>query len=252
MLILTSGSFPHYGLERFFQFAKAGGFDGVEIVVNQNFDTHNQEYLKKLETEYELPIKAFSLPDKNAERYLEKFEKVVKHFPGVHLNLASPELFSHKYKTWIDKRIPRIAKAENLYFNRRNSEFKLLLGFIPLRAENSIFALRQAGYISLDLSALHSSNLDIIRSIRQSGSKLRHVYLSNVDRGQLYASLKNGVLPLESFLTKLKQQNYKGVFTLRLSPKAISEGNEERMNETLKLNREFFDKYYTNAKELGE
>lgn len=252
MLLLSSGSFPHYGLERFFQFAQEGGFDGVEIIVNQNYDSHNAQYLTKLSEEYEMPIKAFSLPDKNTEKYLEHFQKVIIHFPGVHLNLASPELFSYAYKKWLEKRIPRLAREHSLFFNRKNSEFKLLLGFIPLRSENSIFALRQAGYISLDVSALHSSNLDIIRAIRQTGSKLRHVYLSNVDRGILYSNLNNGVLPLESFLTKLKQQHYKGLFTLQLSPKAAKEGNEDKMKEVLKDARTFFDKYYTKAKELGE
>ncbi len=247
MILLSSGSFPHYGLERFFQFAQKAKFDGVEIVVNQNFDTHDAHYLKKLESEYGISVKAFSLPDKNAEKYLEDFEKVITHFEGAHINMASPELFSHKYKTWIEKRIKRLARAHNLLFNRRNSEFKLLLGFIPLRSENSLFSLRQAGYVSLDLSALHSSNLDIIRAIRQVEPKLRHVYLSNVDRGMLYSSLKNGVLPLESFLTKLKQQNFGGVFTLKLSPKALREGNEEKMNAVLKDCREFYEQYFVKA-----
>lgn len=46
MLLLSSQSFPRYGLERFFDFAKKAGYKGVEISVNANYDTQNVEYLK--------------------------------------------------------------------------------------------------------------------------------------------------------------------------------------------------------------
>lgn len=244
MILLTSASFPHYGLERFFQFAQKAGAHGVEILVNQNYDTQNPEYIQKLVEEYNLPVRALSLPDKGAEKHLKAFQRVAEAFPKVHVNLASAELFSSSYKSWITKTMPRAAKHHKFTLNRRNSEFKLLLGFIPLRSENSLYALKQAGTVSLDTSALASSNQDIIRAIKVLGKRLSHVYLSNVDRGKPYSAPMSGILPLESFLTKLAQNDFAGDITLKLSPQAIREGDEERMLEVLTRSKAFIEKYF--------
>lgn len=245
MLLLSSASFPRYGLERFFAFAQKAGYNGVEIVIGTNFDTQDPAYLQKLSDEYAMPIRAFSLPDRGAEKFTKAFQETVKHFPGASINLSSPEIFSHGYKNWVTKTAPKLAKKYQLNFNLRNSEFKLLLGFIPLRSENSLYSLRSAGNVSLDLSALWSSNQEIMRAIGFLGSKLKHVYLSNVQRGRPYGPIDGGVLPLESFLTKLAQMKYNHDMTLRLTPRQLHEGDEERMLEVLGRCRSFYDKYFT-------
>ncbi len=245
MLLLSSASFPRYGLERFFAFAKEIGFEGVEITINRNFDTQNPDYLWKLSEEYDMPIRSFSLPDTAPEGVLEAFQKTVKEFPGAHLNLSSPELFGYKYKAWLKEIAPKLAKKYHLKLNRRNAEVKTLLGFIPLRTENSLFSLKSAGAVSLDLAALGTSGQEIMRSIGYVGGKLRHVYLSNVHKGRPYAPLDMGSLPLESALTKLAQNQFEGDFTLKIHPKMLQEGKEERMREVLQQSKKFYDVYFT-------
>lgn len=245
MLLLHSQSFPHYGLERFFEFAQKVGFDGVEISVNENFDTQNAEYLKKLEKRYNMPIRAFSLPHKKEENFIEAFENVVKEFPKAHLNLASPQSFSFKYKRWIENMVPKLCKKYDLKLNRRNAPFQLIFGMIPERTENSLFSLREKGSVCLDLSALWASKQEIMRSIGFLNEKMRFVYLSNVNRNVPYAPLPVGVLPLESFLTKLAQNRYQGHFSLKINPRELHEGDDEKVIEVLKESKEFFDEYYT-------
>ncbi|MCF7812010.1 sugar phosphate isomerase/epimerase [Candidatus Gracilibacteria bacterium] len=249
MLLLHSQSFPHYGLERFFEFARKAGFDGVEIGVNENFDTQNAAYLKKLEKRYEMPIKAFSLPHKQEEDLIEGFQEVVKEFPKVHLNLNSPQSFAFKYKRWMENIAPKLCKKYDLKLNRRNAPFQLMFGMIPQRTENSLFSLRQKGFVCLDLSALWASKEEIMRSINFLGDKMRFVYLSNVHRNTPYSTLSNGILPLESFLTKLAKNRYQGNFTLKLSSKALHEGEDEKVLETLIDSRKFFEEYFKNVKD---
>lgn len=244
MLLLASQSFPHYGLERFFEFAKKAEFDGVEITVNQNYDTQDPVYLKKLSEEYNMPIRAFSLPLKNPDKYLKSFQDVVKHFPDTYLNLESPELFSYKYKHWVKNILPKLCKKYDLHFNRQNSEFKLLLGIIPTRVENSLYALKEAGHVSLDLSALWSSKEDVMRAIKFLGNRLRHVYLSNVHNGKGYAPLQKGMLPVESFLSKLAKNKYQYDFTLKIAPNQLKEGDEEAMMEILEDSLKVYKKYF--------
>ncbi|MCF7917978.1 sugar phosphate isomerase/epimerase [Candidatus Gracilibacteria bacterium] len=249
MIFLHSQSFPHYGLERFFEFAQKAGFDGVEITVNENYDTQNAEYLKKLEKRYNIPIKAFSLPHKKEENFVDAFQDVVKEFPKAHLNLASPQSFSFKYKRWMDGIVPKLCKKYDLKLNRRNAPFQLMFGMIPERTDNSLFSLREKGYVCLDLSALWASKEEIMRSIGFLGDKLRFVYLSNVNRNTPYSPLPTGVLPLESFLTKLAKNRYQGHFTLKVSPQELHEGDDTKLLETLIESRKFYEEYFVNIQE---
>lgn len=244
MLYLTSASFPHYGLERFFRFASELGFDGVEIKVCENFDTQNPAYLKELSERFSLPIKIFSLPNHNPAAYTEAFERVVRDFPQTTINLAPPETWASGYKNWTQSMVPRIVQQNRLQLNRRNVPFKMTLGFIPSHTEGSLHALRESGDVSLDICALWKMQEDIIRATNMLGQKLKHVYLGNVYQGQMYTPLTHGLLPVESLLTKLARENYKADFTLKISPAALHEGNDDKLKQTLQESKEFFEKYF--------
>jgi sugar phosphate isomerase/epimerase len=244
MLFITSQSFPHYGLARFFKFAKDLGVDGVEIVINSNFDTQDPDYLKKLSEEYKMPIKSFSLPTKGADRFIDAFEKVVSKFEGVTINLASPEILSFAYKKWMENSVPQLCKRFRLNLNRVTMPTETILGIIPARNESSLHMLRQKGSVAADLSALWRSTEDVMRVPDFLREKMRVVYLSNVRNGSMYASLPIGILPVESFLTKLSRDNFRGDFIIKLSPKNIHEGDWERMMEIMKESKEFFEKYF--------
>jgi sugar phosphate isomerase/epimerase len=245
MLLLGSQSFPHYGLERFFRFAAEIGFEGVEIMVGSNFDTQNPTYLKELEERFKMPIRAFSLPNEDADQYLVAFEKVVAGFGGKTINLAPPDVFSFKYKRWIENAVPRFSKRHRLTFNRRNVPSKPYLGLIPSRSQSSLQALRNAGDVCLDLPACRSNGDDIMQAAGILAEKLQHVNLGNVHHGIMYAPLTLGDLPVESFLTKLSREGYRGDFTLKLNPKSMHAGDDEQMTKVLKESYDFFFKYFT-------
>ena len=244
MLLLGSQSFPNYGLNRFFEFAKKLNFSGVEITITNNFDTQNFEYLKMLEKESGIKICAFSLPSTNAENLLPAFAKVVSEFPGRTINLASPEVFSFDYKKFIDKEIPKLCRNYRLSFHRTNSPFKTMFGILPTRSQSSLHTLREAGTVCLDLSALWRSHADIMRATDFLADKMQHVYLSNVRRNKMYMPLRDGILPVESLLTKLARENFRGDFTLKIAPENMDAGNDKKMLDNLKDAKEVFEKYF--------
>ncbi len=245
MILLSSQSFPHYGLERFFHFAKTAGFDGVEISVNENFDTQNPAYLKSLSERFGLPIRAFSMPYKKEDEFYEAFQATVKEFPRTSLNLAPAQNFSFGYKKWMDSIVPKLCQKYDLQLNRRNVPTEMILGLLPSRADGSLFALREKGYVCLDLAALWMSKDEPMRTIDFLKDNLKHIYLSNVHKNIPYSPLSAGVLPLESFLKKLAEIHFHGDFTLLLSPKQISEGQDERMLQILQEAHDFFENYFT-------
>ncbi len=244
MLILASQSFPRYGLERFFQFAKELGFKAVEIGISSNFDTQNPKYLHELEDRFGIKISIISLPASGAEELIGAFEKVVAEFTGITVNVYSPEVFSSQYKAWMQKSLPQLCQRYRLRMNRVTAPFKTVLGIMPTRTEGSMHSLREAGDVSVDLIALWKSSEDIMRAPGFLREKMKHIYLSNAQGGQGYTPLAHGVLPVESFLTKLAREGYSGDFTLKISPSNLHEGNDERMKEVIKDSKEFFEKYF--------
>lgn len=244
MLFITSQSFPHYGLERFFRIAKDLNVDGVEILINYNLDTQDPVYLKELEERFGVSIKSFALPSSRPDKYVNAFEKVVSEFPGATINLASPEIFSFNYKKWMEKTVPQICKRFRLQLNRVTSPSETIMGIIPSRNESSLHMLRDKGTVSVDLSALWKNTEDIMRVPDFLREKMKVVYLSNVHAGVMYSSLPLGILPVESFLTKLARDNFRGDFVLKISPKHLHEGDLEKMMEILEESKSFFQKYF--------
>ncbi len=249
MLLLSTSSLPHYGLERVFEFAKEAGFDGIEICITpENYDTQNHEYLKRLVDRVGIEIKAFSLADKaEDEAAMEAFHYTVREFTETTIVLNPPKALNFKYKNWLNDLVPRLAQKYNLTFCRRNTPSKNILGLLPERSDSSIYALKEQGDVCLDLTALAQSNEEIMKAISFLGSNMRHVYLSNVRRGLPYALPQNGVLPVESFLTKLAQVKYKGHFSLKVDSKQLMEGDDDKLRARLKDCKEFYDKYFLNA-----
>lgn len=244
MLLLASQSFPRYGLERFFQFAKDLGFQAVEIQISSNFDTQNPVYLKSLEERFGIKISIISLPSSGADAFINAFEQVVAEFPGVMVNVYSPEVFSARYKTWMQKSLPQLCQRYRLRMNRITAPFKTVFGVMPTRTEGSMHTLREAGDVSVDLIALWKSNEDVMRVSGFLREKMKHIYISNAQGGQGYTPLPHGVLPVESFLTKLAREDYRGDFTLKIAPQHMHEGNDARMMEIIKESKEFFEKYF--------
>ena len=62
MLLLSIGSLRFFGLDRVFMLAKDLGFDGVEVIVDDRWDTADPGYLRTLSARYSLPIPSLHSP----------------------------------------------------------------------------------------------------------------------------------------------------------------------------------------------
>lgn len=252
MLLFHSTSLAHYGLERVFEFAKEAGYDGIEVEVGVSFDTQNVRYLKKLSKRYELPIKAFSLAAAREDELAVVFQKTVREFVGATINLNQPQVLSSEYKKWMERIAPRLAQKYNLILCRKNAPSKNMMGIIPMRKDNSLLSLRAKGFVCLDLTALASINEDIIRSINLLGDNLKHVYLSNVLKNKAYSLPQEGILPVESFLTKLARKKFIGNFSVKVNPAFLSAGDDEKVLKKMIAIREFYEKYFVNELSTDE
>ena len=61
-MVFSTGSLYPFGLERVYGWAAEAGYDGVEIMMDERWDTHQADYLGDLAARHDLPILALHPP----------------------------------------------------------------------------------------------------------------------------------------------------------------------------------------------
>lgn len=248
MFLFHTENLPHYGLDRVFDLASKAGFDGIELTVSSCFDTQTVAYIKELEKRYKIKVKAFSLAQGQEEALFKAFQYTAREFSKSHLNLAPPKAFGSRYKQWMEEIVPRMAHKYNLVPCRKNVISSNRIGIIPSRQNSSLSELRDAGNVCLDISAMAVSNQEILRSIPYFEDSLKHIYLSNFYKEQPYSMPDQGILPLETFLSKLAENKFKGWITLKVDPVQIGEGDDEKVLDNMKRAIKFYKTYFEKVK----
>ena len=247
MLLLSTDTLKGYGLNRIFEFAKTAGYDGIDLQIDpKSFDTTNAAYIKAVSDSVGLPVKVVCTQvDANQKEVLEAVE-IAKTVEAKIVVIQAPKILNFKYTKWLTKEIPKIREKERISIALENSPADTFLGFIPEHALSNISELKKFKHACLDTSRVAERHQDLIRTYHALQRYLVHVHLSNVSKGKRYYLLGDGILPLESFLTKLKQDDYKGYVAVKVNPKFIKAGEDEKMIKYLSDFKEYFNKYFEN------
>ncbi|MDH5597352.1 MAG: sugar phosphate isomerase/epimerase, partial [Candidatus Peregrinibacteria bacterium] len=243
---LHTNSLSKYGLNRIFEFAKKAGYDGIEIGVDKNsFDTQNAEYIKQLSEQYGLPVLALHSPINGTARSVEHVIDMAEYLDCPVVVITPPKLLDFKFANWLKKETPKIRKKKHIQLAMVNAPGKTVLGFLPDRAMNSVADLKKFGMVALDCSSAASKKWGNLMSVYNHLSKIVvHVHLSNINKHKEYALPNEGILPLESFLKKLKATDYKGSISLRVRPTELHAGDDDKVISALKKAKEFIDEFY--------
>lgn len=249
MLLLCTESLRGYGLNRIFELAKKAGYDGIDLSINYGqFDTYNTSYIKKLIKEYDIPVHSVSGPDQIASKRIKEMIKMAKAIDAKVVIIQPPRIHELKLASWLKKEIPKIREKEFISIALENAPAGTILGFIPERAMSNTQDMKRFKHISLDTARIGNKKQDLMRIYSALKKYLVHVHLSNLYKGKKYAPLHEGIMPLESFLTKLKQDKYPGAISIKILPKYLHAGDDELLLEELKRNKRYYEKYYANVK----
>lgn len=245
MIALHTSSLHKYGLNRIFEFAKEADYDGIEIEVDKNnFDTQNAEYIKKLTDEYKLPVLALHAPANGTQKSVEHVIEMAIYLKCPVVVITPPKLTDFKFTRWLKKEAPILRKKKHVQIALANAGGKTFLGFLPERALNNITDLKKFGMVTLDCSMTSSKKEDLIRFYEHLKKLVVHVHLSNVRRHKEYSLPTEGILPLESFLKKLKNNSYKGAISVRVRPAELDAGDDEKVIKKLKKVKNFIEQYF--------
>lgn len=244
MLLLATDSLRKYGLNRIFYFVKESEYDGVELVVDDTFDTQNGPYIKALSMQYKLPVEVVKAPDRLTEKKFGAMVKLAKDVGAKLLVLEPPRLLDFKTLSFLKKEVPRIARRDELKIAIMNAPGETILGFLPAHSMGSLLELRKFGEACMDTSRLVEKKEDLLKALHTLGEHIVHVRLSNVRRGRDHCLPQEGVLPLESFLDRLKKSGYEKSISLAVRPTELKAGDDEKVLKILKEVKEFYEENF--------
>lgn len=251
MLALSTDSLKGYGLNRIFQIIKAAGYDGVDLQIDaKNFDTQNADYIKSLVEDTGIPVLSIATPTNCNARKIQETVKMAKTLNCRIIIIQAPKIFDFKYIQWLKNEIPKLRQKENISIALENAPTESFLGIIPEHAMGNILDLKKFKHVCIDTSRVAQKKEDLIRTYKSLQKYLVHVHLSNVKAGTPYSLPEKGILPIESFLTKLKQDSFPGTISLKLNGKFLNAGDDEKVLKALQEQKLFFDTYFTNVKVL--
>lgn len=253
MLLLSTDSLRGYGLNRIFELAKQAGYEGIDLMVDfGQFDTFNTEYLKKLIGESGIKVHSVCVPPMTTTKRITECVEMAKEIGAKVVVIQPPKIHEFKMAGWLNKEIPKLREKHFLSIALENAPAGTYLGFIPEHAMSSTKDLKNFKHVALDTARIGEQKKDLMRAYNAFKKYLVHVHLSNVYHGKKYSPPDQGVMPLESFLTKLKQDHYPGAIAIRIHPKYLSAGEDEKLVKKLQEVKEYYDKYYTKIEAIEE
>lgn len=246
----SSGSLYPFGLERVYGWAAEAGFDGVEVMMDERWDTHQPAYLKDLVRRHGPPIVALHPPlyrgawGLGPEETLVRSARLAREI-SCPLVVAHPPPPGRPLRRWLTGPLAAardegvIVAVENMPANRA--------GFFGVRRGSCHRPehLLGVGEVTLDTSHAGASRVDLLAARELLAGQLRHVHLSdsNLVLGKDEHRLPGkGRLPLEPFLAALAADGYPGAVSLELKPWPLGTPDPEvileRMRAALRFTRD--------------
>jgi sugar phosphate isomerase/epimerase len=249
-VIFSTGSLYTFGLERVYSWAAHAGYDGVEIMMDDRWDTHQEDYLNHLKGIHGIPILALHPPLRRGAWNLDSGETLIRvarlaRRVDVPVVVAHPPPPGRQLERWRDGPLHEARKhgvtvaVENMPLSKGRGIF----GISRLHSCHLPEHLLDLGDVTLDTSHVGASKVDLMRAHALLAGQLRHVHLSDSDLtgGDQHRLPGRGLLPLRSFLALLAERNYPGAVSLELKPWPLGTPNPEtilvRMREALGFTR---------------
>ena len=250
-VIFSTGSLYPFGLDRVYAWISEAGYDGAEIMMDERWDTHQDEYLGDLIERHGVPILALHPPLRRGAWGIGPEEELVRvarlaSRMEVPVVVAHPPPPGRPLERW---------KAGPLR-EAREQDVVVAVENMPRSREGSLFRIRpkscylpehlsEVGEVTLDTSHAGASQVDLLRAHSVLAAQLRHVHLSdsNLEVGRDEHRLPGkGRLPLKPFLAALGASGYTGAVSLELKPWPLgapdTEAIVERMRAALRYTRE--------------
>lgn len=242
---LSSGSLFTLPLQRAFELAAAAGFDGLELIINQDFQRINPVRLVKSLQEI-APINSIHAPFMPLDGWGGPIQSLYHSVElaaetGIALvNFHPPSWLGMEIGFWrwlyrvrdfqrevgLDGQV--LVTIENMPWVGRN---KINPNILSVTRDMIAFIRDHNLFLTFDTTHMGSGKANFINDfyLFYESGRIRNVHFSDYGFGREHLIPGHGRLPLTRFLNHLKHTDYRGCITLEVSP------HEFPQNETMIL-----------------
>lgn len=230
---LSTGTLFTFPPEKVFAMAAAAGFDGVELIINNDFQRVNCRRLIEELTQI-MPILSIHAPFMPLEGWggpMDSLQRSVElaaacNVPLVNFHPPSWMGFEIGFMRWFyrifdfQKELGRnqvVVTLENMPWEGR---FKIN-PYVLSHTEKMIEFLNERNlFLTFDCTHMGSGKVNFINDFYSfySTGRIRNVHFSDYGHGREHLIPGRGVLPLTRFLNHLRNTDYNDILTLELSP----------------------------------
>ena len=241
-VLFSTGSLYPFGLERVYSWAAETGYDGVEIMMDERWDTHQRQYLEHLQASHGIRILALHPPLRRGAWNLPPEETLIRsarlaHAVGIPVVVAHPPPPGRPLERW----------AAGPLREARSTGVSVAVENMPRGVPRRIFSVGRyrscylpehllgLGDVTLDTSHVGASKVDLMRAHAALAAQLRHVHLSDSDLtgGDQHRLPGKGRLPLKPFLSALAKGDYPGAVSLELKPWPLGAPDPDTIRERM-------------------
>jgi sugar phosphate isomerase/epimerase len=267
MIALSTGTLYTFGIARVFGLTARAGFDAIEVLIDQRWDTRQGAYLRQLSSDHGLPIASMhnpfiphisGYPSDPTEQLMATVrlaheldvDTVVVHLPlrvgyveirGHERRVILPTLPSpyRRLRRWMEYELPGFETATGVRLCVENMPAHRFLGwrFNPCWW-NTVKEWSRFPHLTLDTTHLGTWGLDPLVVYRQIKARVCHLHLSNFN-GEEHRRLEDGPLRLAELLREMRADSYQGAIVVELDPSAIATDDEARLIEQLRAQLAF-------------
>ncbi len=253
--LFSTGSLYTYSIERCFDLAARSGFDGIELMVDQRWDTRQPDFLHRLSDRHELPILAVHAPFTDVPGWpsgqpalisesVQLAEAlgasvVIHHLPvrigyvlllrgGKRTFIPTPGINGEgEYRRWLEGDYAALQAQTEVSLCIENMPARHFLGRrFNGHTWNTPDELMHFPTLTMDTTHLGTWGLEPSDIYDHWGKQVGHIHLSNYD-GREHQLPQRGRLKLNELLAKLSAAAYGGAVTLELHPAALDAGRPD-------------------------
>lgn len=279
-VIFSTGSLWCYSVERCFDLAARAGFDGIEIMIDQRWETRLPEHLLGLMDRYGLPIRAVHSPtwptvpgwqNDPVERVLSSLtlaealgaEVLVHHLPA---RMGYSQLFvkgqletvpipwqkpEEAYRRWIEEEYEATQARTPVRLCMENMPAVARFGRIwDLYYWNTLDDLLELSSLALDTTNLGTWDIQPARVWSLMEKHTGHIHLSNFDEGGR-RPLDEGKIYMDFLMIQVVSSRYKGTLSIEMDPEALEAGGpDERVIAQMQRSLKYIRDYVADARPL--
>lgn len=267
MIALSTGSLHTYGVARVARLAAEAGFDGLELMIDESWDTRDPDHLLEIIRNIPIPIFSVHAPFRHAipgwggdeitrlGRSVEIARAVgartvvihpplryhwlsLRYPPFVSIALLTPiRRATHgatRYRRWLQTELEAYTQRAGVSIAIENMpRHRLGPRLVNLFDMNDIRELRRFPALTLDTAHVGTWGVNLLDTYEVLADRVTHVHLSNYARGRQHRLPHDGSLALGPFLATLRRRGFGGVIAVELEPDSAGAGDDRRVHERL-------------------